>query len=144
MPACRLAVSGRSLLFAAFGFTDPGDLHLVDLDTGTEKHLTRVNDDLLAELALPTVVPLHFSSIDGASVEGWFLQPAGSRTPLPTILSIHGGPHSAWGASFHFDHLMLAGAGYGVLLVNHRASTGYGDAFATAIRATGATSTTPT
>jgi Dipeptidyl aminopeptidases/acylaminoacyl-peptidases len=66
-------------------------------------------------------------------VEGWFLQPAGSSTPLPTILSIHGGPHSAWGASFHFDHLMLAGAGYGVLLVNHRASTGYGDAFATAI-----------
>jgi dipeptidyl aminopeptidase/acylaminoacyl peptidase len=28
---------------------------------------------------------------------------------------------------------MLVGAGYGVLLVNHRASTGYGDAFATAI-----------
>jgi dipeptidyl aminopeptidase/acylaminoacyl peptidase len=28
---------------------------------------------------------------------------------------------------------MFAGAGYGVLLVNHRASTGYGDAFATAI-----------
>jgi len=29
---------------------------------------------------------------------------------------------------------MFAGAGYGVLLVNHRASTGYGDAFATAIK----------
>ena len=129
-----IAVSGRSVLFAAFGFTDPGDLYLVDLDTGTEKRLTRVNDDLLAELTLPTVVPLHFSSIDGAPVQGWFLQPADSKTPLPTILSIHGGPHSAWGASFHFDHLMLVGAGYGVLLVNHRASTGYGDAFATAIR----------
>jgi dipeptidyl aminopeptidase/acylaminoacyl peptidase len=128
-----LAVSSQSVLFAAFGFTDPGDLCLVDLDTGTENRLTRVNDELLSELALPTVVPLHFSSSDGASVEGWFLQPADSKTPLPTILSIHGGPHGAWGASFHFDHLMLVGAGYGVLLVNHRASTGYGDAFATAI-----------
>ena len=129
-----LASDGRKVLFAAFGFTEPGDLYLVDLDTGEERRLTHLNDDLLAELALPTIVPLHFPSIDGTPVEGWFLQPAGSTTPLPTILGIHGGPHSGWGAHFHFDHLMLAGAGYAVLLVNHRASTGYGDAFATAIR----------
>ena len=29
---------------------------------------------------------------------------------------------------------MLAGAGYGVLFLNHRASTGYGDSFSTAIK----------
>lgn len=129
-PVCA---RGRQVLFGAFGFTEPGDLYLVDLDTGEERRLTRLNDDVLAEFDLPTVVPLSFSSIDGAPVEGWFLQPAGAATSLPTILGIHGGPHAAWGAQFHFDHLMFAGAGYGVLLVNHRASTGYGDAFATAI-----------
>lgn len=129
-----LSVRGSRLLFAAFGFTEPGDLHLLDLDAGEERRLTRLNGDLLAELELPTVVPLHFASIDGVPVEGWFLRPAGSTAALPTVLSIHGGPHSAWGAQFNFDHLMFAGAGYGVLLVNHRASTGYGDAFATAIR----------
>lgn len=129
-----LAARGRNVLFAAFGFTEPGDLYLSDLDTGGERRLTRLNDELVTELALPTVVPLRFASIDGAAVEGWFLQPAGSKTPLPTTLGIHGGPHSAWGAQFNFDHLMFAGAGYGVLLVNHRASTGYGDAFATAIK----------
>ena len=129
-----LSARGQSVLFAAFGFTEPGDLHLVDLDTGEERRLTQLNDDVLAELALPNVTPLSFPSIDGEPVEGWFLQQAGSETPLPTVLSIHGGPHSAWGAHFNFDHLMFAGAGYGVLLVNHRASTGYGDAFATAIR----------
>jgi dipeptidyl aminopeptidase/acylaminoacyl peptidase len=130
-----LSTRGPRMLFAGFGFTEPGDLHLVDLATGDERRLTRLNEDLLAELTLPTVVPLRFPSIDGAPVEGWFLQPPESKTPLPTVLSIHGGPHSAWGAQFNFDHLMFAGAGYGVLLVNHRASTGYGDAFATAIRA---------
>ena len=129
-----LAAAGRKVLFGAFGFTEPGDLHLVDVETGEERRLTNLNDDVLAELALPTVVPLRFSGVDGAPVEGWFLQPAEAGTPLPTVLSIHGGPHSAWGAQFNFDHLMFAGAGYGVLLVNHRASTGYGDAFATAIR----------
>jgi dipeptidyl aminopeptidase/acylaminoacyl peptidase len=133
--ACApLAAHGQKVLFAAAGFTEPGDLYLVDLISGEERRLTHLNDDVLAELAMPTVVPLRFASIDGAPVEGWFLQPAGSTTPLPTILGIHGGPHSGWGAHFHFDHLMFAGAGYGVLLVNHRASTGYGDAFATAIR----------
>jgi dipeptidyl aminopeptidase/acylaminoacyl peptidase len=35
---------------------------------------------------------------------------------------------------FHFDTQMLCGAGYAVLLINHRASTGYGDAFSTAIK----------
>jgi dipeptidyl aminopeptidase/acylaminoacyl peptidase len=128
-----LAVRGKTLLFDAFGFTEPGDLHLADLDSGEERRLTHFNDELLAELALPTVVPLHFEGIDGAPVEGWFVQPAGADGPLPTLLSIHGGPHAGWGAHFNFDHLMFAGAGYGVLLVNHRASTGYGEAFATAI-----------
>lgn len=129
-----LSARGRSVLFGAFGFTEPGDLHLLDLGTGEERRLTRLNDELLSELDLPRAVPLHFSGIDGAPVEGWFLRQSGSEDPLPTLLGIHGGPHSAWGAQFNFDHLMFAGAGYGVLLVNHRASTGYGDAFATAIR----------
>jgi dipeptidyl aminopeptidase/acylaminoacyl peptidase len=133
--ACTaLARRGANVLFNASGFVEPGDLYLLDLGTGVEERLTRLNDDVLAELALPEVVPLSFNGIDGAPVEGWFLRPEGSEGPLPAILGIHGGPHSAWGATFHFDHLMLAGAGYGVLLVNHRASTGYGDAFATAIR----------
>jgi dipeptidyl aminopeptidase/acylaminoacyl peptidase len=132
--ACAsVCVRGRRVLFGAFGFTEPADLHVLDLDTGEERRLTRLNDEVLAELELPAVVPLNFSSIDGAQVEGWFLQPPGAEGPLPTLLSIHGGPHGAWGAQFNFDHLMFAGAGYGVLLVNHRASTGYGDAFATAI-----------
>jgi dipeptidyl aminopeptidase/acylaminoacyl peptidase len=132
--ACSpISVRGSNVLFGAFGFTEPGDLYLVDLDTGEERRLTRLNQDVLAELELPNVVPLSFSGIDGAPVEGWFLRQAGAEAPLPTVLSIHGGPHGAWGAQFNFDHLMFAGAGYGVLLVNHRASTGYGDAFATAI-----------
>lgn len=129
-----VTVRGQKLLFGAFGFTEPGDLYLADLETGEERRLTRLNDEVLAELALPTVVPLSITGIDGAPVEGWFVQPADADGPLPTVLNIHGGPHAGWGAHFNFDNLMFVGAGYGVLLVNHRASTGYGDAFATAIR----------
>jgi dipeptidyl aminopeptidase/acylaminoacyl peptidase len=38
------------------------------------------------------------------------------------------------GISGRLDFQLLAGAGYGVLIVNHRASTGYGNDFSTAIK----------
>jgi dipeptidyl aminopeptidase/acylaminoacyl peptidase len=75
-----------------------------------------------------------FPGSDGAQVEGWIVKPPAGKPPYPTILYIHGGPHGAFGHLFHFDTQMLAGAGYAVLLVNHRASTGYGDEFSTAIK----------
>ena len=71
----------------------------------------------------------------GVDVEGWYVKPTtDAEAPYPTILWIHGGPHAAQGFRYSFDTHMLAGAGYGVLFVNHRASTGYGNAFSTAIK----------
>ncbi|MBQ6640305.1 MAG: S9 family peptidase [Saccharopolyspora sp.] len=124
---------GNRLLFAAFGIRDPGDLHVLDTATGTESRLTELNAELLARLEWPAVHHLEFTSTDGTAVEGWYLEPARAKRPLPTLLGIHGGPHAGWGHTFVFDFLMLAGAGYGVLFVNHRGSTGYGDDFGTAI-----------
>ncbi len=90
--------------------------------------------DWLASVKLPTVEHLHFKGSDGAAVEGWICLPPEGEAPYPTVLYIHGGPHGAFGNIFHFDTQMLCGAGYAVLLVNHRASTGYGDEFSTAIK----------
>ena len=53
--------------------------------------------------------------------------------PYPTVLYIHGGPHWWYGNTYGTDFQMLAGAGYAVLFVNPRGSTGYGDDFATAL-----------
>ena len=60
------------------------------------------------------------------------MKPEG-QAPFPTILHIHGGPHNGYGHAFYFDFLTLAGAGFAVLFINHRGSTGYGSQFATAI-----------
>lgn len=46
------------------------------------------------------------------------------------MLSIHGGPFAAHGAVFSVDDLLLTAAGYGVLHINYRGSSGYGDDFA--------------
>ena len=50
--------------------------------------------------------------------------------PYPTVLHIHGCRFAVHGEIFNVDNLLLAAAGYGVLMVNFRGSSGYGDAHA--------------
>ncbi len=128
-----LGVRKGCLLFAASSLKDPLDLYSVNTDGSGERRLTDLNADFLAGLREVQVQHLAFSAIDGASLEGWYIKPVSGEPPYPTILYIHGGPHSGWGQIFSFDFQMLAGAGYGVLLVNQRGSTGYGDQFANQI-----------
>ena len=109
-------------------------MFLKRLELDEPQQLTTLNEAHLAGIDRPAWTHLLWKSIDHVEVEGWYLQPPAGEAPYPTILYIHGGPHAAYGCGFHFDFQMLAGAGYGVLFLNHRASTGYGDAFSTAIK----------
>ena len=134
---CLLQALGpdeRSLFFAVSDFWSPLELAQCSSDGGDERQLTTVNQAALASLARVVVEPLHFLGSDGVAVEGWMIMPPAGQAPYPTILYIHGGPHGAFGSVYHFDTQLLVGAGYGVLMVNHRASSGYGDAFGTAIK----------
>jgi dipeptidyl aminopeptidase/acylaminoacyl peptidase len=133
--SCMLIDANDShLLYIVSDINLPTDLYRSNTDGSGETRLTHLNDDLLAQLQLPAVEHLLFPGVDGVQVEGWTVMPAEGSRPFPTILCIHGGPHSAFGRIFHFDTQMLCGAGYAVLLINHRASTGYGDEFSTAIK----------
>lgn len=129
-----LDLRGQQLLYASTSLNAPPDLYLADLKTGSHQRLSHLNAETLAALDLPATERLLWQSVDGVEVEGWYMKPAQGAAPYPTILYIHGGPHAAYGYGFHFDFQMLAGAGYGVLFLNHRASTGYGDDFSTAIK----------
>jgi dipeptidyl aminopeptidase/acylaminoacyl peptidase len=128
-----LDLNNQHLLFAVSTLDNPADLFIANFDGSDERQLTHVNADLLAERDLPMVEHLLFPSADGLQVEGWILKPHVGEAPYPTILYIHGGPHSGFGHIFSFDFQMLAGAGYAVLIVNQRGSTGYGDEFSTQI-----------
>ncbi len=129
-----LDLRGDQLLYARTTLNSPPDLHLADLASRACRQLTQLNAGFLGGLALPQTQHLNWQSVDGVGVEGWYMKPPRGEAPYPTILYIHGGPHLAYGYGFHFDFQMLAGAGYGVLFLNHRASTGYGDSFSTAIK----------
>jgi dipeptidyl aminopeptidase/acylaminoacyl peptidase len=64
-------------------------------------------------------------------VEGWLMKPVGWREDrrYPLILSIHGGPHGMSGYSFNPTFQVYAARGYGVLYLNPRGSSGYGQKF---------------
>jgi len=129
-----LDMNHEHILYLVSAINQPDDLYLTNLDGSVEQQLTHLNDDWLAQVKLPTVEHLLYPSSDGEQVEAWLLLPPEGQAPYPMTLAIHGGPHGAYGHNFHFDMQMMAGAGYAVLMVNHRASTGYGDKFSTAIK----------
>ena len=133
--ACLLyGASESTLVFGVSDFNHPIDIFASGTDGSGERQLTHINDEWLAQVRLPGVEHLLFPGSDGVQVEGWLVTPPEGSAPYPTILYIHGGPHSAFGHIFHFDTQMLCGEGYAVLLVNHRASLGYGNGFSTAIK----------
>lgn len=75
---------------------------------------------------------LWLTNPSGDRVQSFVLMPQG-EPPFPTIVSVHGGPE--WHERERFDVEMQAyvDAGYAVVLVNYRGSTGYGIAFREAL-----------
>lgn len=125
-----VGASAERLLLVTATMHEPPDLWVARRD-GTEAHrLTRLNGERFTPGAHLAVRPLTARGRDGADVEAWFLAPPGADGPVPTLLTVHGGPHAAWGHAFMFVHCLLTSSGFGVLLVNQRGSTGYAPAFA--------------
>jgi dipeptidyl aminopeptidase/acylaminoacyl peptidase len=129
-----LGFTENKILYGVSTLDNPFDLYLANMDGSDEKRLTRINEELISTWKPTHTDRLLFKGSDGEQVEGWIMTPPEGKAPYPTILYIHGGPHSAFGHMFSFDFQMLAGAGFAVLFINHRASMGYGDKFSTAIK----------
>jgi dipeptidyl aminopeptidase/acylaminoacyl peptidase len=111
----------------------PPELARLDAATGEWYRLTGFNDALAEGMVFPDIRTLRWTSPDGLEIHGLLLTPRGADGPLPMIVGVHGGPTWAW--SFYFSDsepnaVLLADAGYAVLLPNPRGSVGRGHAFA--------------
>jgi dipeptidyl aminopeptidase/acylaminoacyl peptidase len=127
-----LALCGRQVLLARSTFADPASLVVLDLADGTEQPASTLDRMWLAPAPF-TAHELHFTGEDGTPVEAWFLEPDVGSAPYPTVLNIHGGPFAVHGHAFSMDNHLLTSAGYGVLMVNYRGSSGYGEDFAASL-----------
>lgn len=91
----------------------------------------------LEQQTLASMSPVVVPTRDSLNLVCYYTLPAGSdddhdgipATPLPMVLSVHGGPWSRdyWG--YNPRHQWLANRGYAVLSVNFRGSTGFGKMF---------------
>jgi dipeptidyl aminopeptidase/acylaminoacyl peptidase len=111
-----------------------GDLRVVDLKADSDEQLTSYNLDYFAE-HLPGRMEKFTLDRDGTEIESRVVFPPDfdpSRT-YPMVLDVHGGPQSAFYDAFNPVQQVLATAGYVVLAVNPRGSSGYGIDFVKAV-----------
>jgi dipeptidyl aminopeptidase/acylaminoacyl peptidase len=123
-----------------FAFTRASASAPAALATGTSPRdiaaLDTFSDVLLAQRTLGAVEEIGFdSSADHRRMQGWIIKPPGfdPAKKYPLLLEIHGGPFASYSASFAAELQLYAAAGYVVLYMNPRGSTGYGEEFANLI-----------
>jgi dipeptidyl aminopeptidase/acylaminoacyl peptidase len=115
----------------------PPEIWAGQIGSGEISRLSDLNPQL-DDVQLAPMEPIHWQSRDGERIDGWLLTPAEAENGqrLPLIADVHGGPSSAWGATFHATWhdwgQLLAAEGYAVLLPNPRGSTGKGRDFTAA------------
>jgi dipeptidyl aminopeptidase/acylaminoacyl peptidase len=121
----------ETMAYLAADSAHPDELFASALDGRGERRLTSFNDPLTKEVEPVKADRIVFTSRDGTEVEGWVLKPRGydPARAWPLILAMHGGPHSAYGNDFSFEHQLFAAAGYLVVYTNPRGSTNYGEKF---------------
>lgn len=71
-----------------------------------------------------SLIPLGLSFLDGRPSIHCVI----AAGPQPTILRVHGGPHSAFSHIFSPNLIFYTALGYTLILVNYRGSTAYGEA----------------
>jgi dipeptidyl aminopeptidase/acylaminoacyl peptidase/CubicO group peptidase (beta-lactamase class C family) len=134
-----LSVSPGGRVAVALGTPDSyGEVVVVGLASGAEDVVTAHGADR-GDAELYVRQEREFAISDGTTVHGWLIRDREAAGPGPVLLDVHGGPHNAWNGAAdpaHLYHQVLAERGWTVLIVNPRASDGYGQEFYAA--ATGA------
>jgi dipeptidyl aminopeptidase/acylaminoacyl peptidase len=121
----------RGLLVARDEPLHPWELYLVPLPEGQVERLTQLHDRYLADIAWSEPEHFVYQGANGEPIDGWIMLPPGARAGVryPLILTIHGGPHSAYGNGMNFNHQYFVARGFALFYCNPHGSTGSGEAF---------------
>jgi dipeptidyl aminopeptidase/acylaminoacyl peptidase len=128
-----VAKNGR---IAVLGGDDLHPYEISAVDSGKLRPLSDQNGWLRSKRLAP-VEDIEFASADGTKLEGFLVKPLDYQPgrKYPTILRIHGGPVYQFSHEFMPDWQSYAAAGYAVVGVNPRGSSGRGFDFSRAIYA---------
>jgi dipeptidyl aminopeptidase/acylaminoacyl peptidase len=127
----QLSIAGDRVACVVLDPTTCGEIETLSLDGSDRERLTDLFAAALPDVSLFEAKERTFISTDGQTVHGWVISPD-VEGATPAVLSIHGGPHLAWGPAFDQFHLYqqtMAAKGWTVLMVNPRGSDGYGERY---------------
>lgn len=130
-----VARDGR-IAYLAGTWAQPAELQVLDPGATAARTLSTHHEGWRRGVAVSELREFSTKSADGVEVHGLLALPPQARLPLPTVLLIHGGPNGQDTQELSSRSALrerLAAAGYAVLLVNYRGSSGRGQAFQRAI-----------
>jgi dipeptidyl aminopeptidase/acylaminoacyl peptidase len=124
---------GRILVATRSSLTMPNEIFVSAADGSGLKQLTHTNDALLANVEMSKPEKFWFDGAEGTKVQAMLIRPphfdAAQKYPMLDLL--HGGPQTMWSDDwgYRWNPQVFAGAGYVILMINRRGSTGYGQKF---------------
>lgn len=138
LDSVAIAPDGMWAAVARRRIGSPFELYRLSLMKGadeTGRRLTTHNAALEQEVDFRSGEEMTVAGADGKSVQVWIVKPHGfdPAKKYPLILNIHGGPQQQWADAYRGDWQVYPGAGYVVAFPNPHGSTGFGQAYTSAI-----------
>ena len=126
---------GRRIIYVRSSVSEPREIFTANLDDRTPRRISHFNDAVLDEVDLPPAERMWFTGAGGAKIETFVVKPHGfdPAKRYPLILNVHGGPQQQWSDAYRGDWQVYPGAGYVVAFPNPHGSTGFGQAYTSAI-----------
>src|SRR5208283_332217 len=124
---------GKTLVSERTSLTLPGELFVATGEGNDLKPLTHANDSILANVQLSPPETFWFEGAEGTRVEAMLIKPPDFEPSrkYPTLVLLHGGPQTMWSDAwgYRWNAEVFSAAGYVILMINRRGSTGYGQKF---------------
>lgn len=124
---------GKTLLTTRTSLTLPSELFLSSADGSNLKQLTHANETILANVIMNEPEKFWFDGAEDTQVQAMLLRPPNfdASKKYPMLELLHGGPQTMWSDAwgYRWNPQVFASAGYVILMVNRRGSTGYGQKF---------------
>jgi dipeptidyl aminopeptidase/acylaminoacyl peptidase len=124
---------GKALEATRSSLTMPNEIFTASADGSGLKQLTHANENILSNVEMNLPEKFWFDGAEGTKVQAMLVRPpnfdASKKYPMVDLL--HGGPQTMWGDDwgYRWNPEVFAGAGYVILMINRRGSTGYGQKF---------------
>jgi len=127
----RFSGDENRIAFLLNADTSPSNVHVVDLNAGTDKALTSALNPAIDRAVLVDSQVVRYASFDGLKIPGILYRPKGSDAAhkAPAIVLVHGGPGGQSRTGYRALVQHLVNHGYAVLAANNRGSSGYGKTF---------------